>query len=397
MSFQEFTTMVTDHYKDDLEKIARWKAIYTIFDGKWFRSKEDCKKEAVADFVKDRKRHKDVLEFIMNEGINLKTALPKAITALAKALETNPERRAEIRFMFYFLKFEKELDDGAATRFNKVLRIKNPTLFENKGCNQAIHLELKKMYCMLKDNSVPSKNQKTSKNNRFPVEAVIMDLMEDLTQSQESYENLTFYNKKYKSMIDLMKKLKQKLEISEKQIQMLESECNDKSLFVPYGMGFSPLVELVEGDATKFGWVRSEPEDRINELTQGQPKPSDSSDSDGSSDDDDGDSDGDDDGDDNKKTTDQLTRKLLENIESHKSRDSNGNGGDDEEFPNTQERNARIKQQEEEDRSVAEAVAARDGEWDQYGSSVSVDKGFNSDSTDDDYSSDEGDPKSVAV
>ena len=224
---------------------------------------------------------------------------------------------------------------------------------------------------MLKGNSVPSKNQKTSKNNRFPVEAVIIDLMEDLTQSQASYENLTFYNKKYKSMIDLMKKLKQKLEISEKQIQMLESECNDKSLFVPYGMGFSPLVELVEGDATKFGWVRSEPEDRINELTQGQPKPSDSSDSDGSSDDDDGDSDGDDDGDDNKKTTDQLIRKLLENIESHKSRDSNGNGGDDEEFPNTQERNARIKQQEEEDRSVAEAVAAREGIWTKMSESAS--------------------------
>ena len=353
---------MTEVYKDDVENIDKWKAVYKIFNEKFFTSVKDCTKDKVELYVKEREYHKVFLKFIITEGRRLKKERPEAILELAKVLERNPEKRAEIRFMFFFLQAEQLMDNSDTRNFNSVLDI--ATLFTKKNSNQKMFVELKRQYSMIISNSVPSKSQKTSVNQNYAVEALIEKMKDDLNQSEESYENHTFYNKKHKSMIDLMKKLKQKLKISEKQIQILESGCKDKSLFVPYGMGFSPLLESVERDAREFGWVTPAPE-QINELKQVQLKPpGDNSDSDG--DDDDGDDDGDSDGDDD-------------------DGDDGDSDGDDEEFPNIgdeherdqinvaiydQEKQSRIKQQEEEDEAVAKAVLDRESKnWGRYGSS----------------------------
>ena len=296
MSFEEFTRIVTKFYKDDVENIDKWKRVYKIFNEKVFISVEDCTKDKVELYIKEREYHKVFLNFIINEGKTLKKKCPEAILALANVLERNPEQRAEIKFMFFFLQDEDMMDKTDTRNFNSVLDI--ATLFTKADSNQKMYVELKRQYRMIISNSLPSKSQKTSVNQNYPVQALIQKMKDDLNQSEESYENPTFYNKKHKSIIDLMEKIKQKLKISEKQIQMLESNrINDKSLFVPYGMGFSPLYESVEKDAREFGWVPPEPE-QVNELTQVPLKPpGDNSDSDG--DDDDGDDDGDSDGDDN--------------------------------------------------------------------------------------------------
>lgn len=358
MSFEKFTRIVTEFYKDDVENIYKWERVYKIFNEKVFTSVEDCTKDKVELYIKERETHEVFLKFIINEGKTLKRECPEAIEALAKVLESNPEQRAEMRFMFFFLQTEHIMDKTDTRNFNSVLDI--ATLFKKKDSNQKMYVELTRQYSMIISNSIPSKSQKTSVNQNYPVEALIKKMKDDLEKSAESYENPTFYNKKHKSMIDLMEKLKEKLKISEKQIQMLESGCKDKSLFVPYGMGFSPLLESVERDAREFGWVPPAPE-QINELTQVPLKPPE------------------------EKNTDQLISELLENIESHKSRDSNGNGGDDDgdSYGNT-------SGWKPESKNLGKS-----------GSSVSVDKGFNSDSSDDGYSSDEGDEKnslkSVAV
>ena len=378
MSLEQFTRMVTEFYKDDVEKIPYWNSVYCFFNEKCFTSEEDCTPFKVKEYLKERKTLKSVLQFIITEGKTLKSNCPKAIKALANVLTSNRERRAEIRFSFYFLQFEQLIERSSARSFNNVLDIR--TLFTKKDSNQKMYVELVKQYRMIIAKSVTSKNQKTSVNQNYPVEALIKKMKLDLKQSQESYENPTFYKTKHKSLIGFIELLKEKLRISKKQIEMLNTRINDKTLFVPYGMGFSPLYESVEGEAKKFGWVTPEPEDQINELTQGQPKPpGDNSDSDG--DDDDGDSDGDNDSD-------------------------YGNDGDDEEFTNIadeherdqinvavydQERNARIIQQEEEDRLVAEAKLLASKNWVKSGSSEYVDKGFGPESSDDGYSSEEFD------
>ena len=103
MSLERFTTVVTKVYKDDVENIDKWKSVYEMFNEKVFTSVEDCTKDKVELYVKEREIHKVFLNFIITEGKRLKKEGPEAIQALAKVLERNPEQRAEIKFMSYFI------------------------------------------------------------------------------------------------------------------------------------------------------------------------------------------------------------------------------------------------------------------------------------------------------
>ena len=113
----EFTTKLTEFYKDDLNNINTWKEIYKLYENKFFTSVEDCTKDKVKDYLSAAPTFGNVLVYIANEGKKLKKAHPEAIKALANVLNLNPEKKAEIRFLIDILKEERLLTHTESKEF----------------------------------------------------------------------------------------------------------------------------------------------------------------------------------------------------------------------------------------------------------------------------------------